>query len=1026
LFVVTPHDYAQDPIAAMLPLEEIPTRRAGRRSLRKGSWRLAETHEVTRNVPIELFRPVDYLNYKPTSGHTLLATDGRAPLLQAARVAKGRVLAAGYNGQNRIREFGYIRAFGHLIPAAIFRKGEYAGPRTALLTYYRQLLVRCVLWAAGRRAPDELTFDGGLKRGLRLSVVCPMDAPKNAELWVRFATPLDLWVKELNVPLTLTLGSNSIDQALPFRLPSGKVKVDVILRSETGVQAFGARVFELASGGAIASLALGRPGYGPGETGRVTVTLDREPERTVRCRLTVQDRHGRVGFATEASLERRQSEMAFETACLLPPWFRAKAELLREDGSTLSVASVDGTLGRRKGELFGRYSFFTWGANDDQLPSAAGVASRAARGPGALALAAKGANSMPYLWPDFRARGKALGGGRKARVPCLHDPAFLQRTRAELGAQARYWRDYQPAAYMLADEVRFSPATYIYFEGCWDRHSLRAFRSWLRAGYGTIEQLNAQWGTEFTTWDSVLPMAAAEIAHSNATNFAAWADFRRFGEVTFAAYLDYCRKVVRGAAPGGLTFLSGTVNPGASNGHDWWRLLKSVDVVGPYRHGVQRELARSFAPYTGCISLPYAAGYGWTGADLHYLMFKAMLDQSAGVHSWTSSLFYHPEGALSRSGKDTAEVDRIFRDGLWDYVRAFKRHTPVAVLYSMPSLRAAYARNELKAFEHAIEGWVALLHDLCIGWRFVAPEQIQAGILSDDSFEALVLPMCRSLSDTERTAISTFIANGGSVITEDYAGQMDEHCTPRDSGLVASLEPKTKGSVVVHTLDTGQYRAIAEHYREAQVGPWQAKARELLSRAGVRPFIEATVDRKSFHGYTALYSLGETQLVIALPSPRMPVGDRATVAMLSSREAHLHLPLARRFLGRSHTAAVSVRKGWPGIVAFVPTEVQAPEITVVPSRVRAGNPVEVRVIPRGQSHVPNAVALCLFDPQGRALTRYSRALVLTERGRQIETIPLALNETPGRYAVRTVDLLTGTKQEASFRVEARGFREKRR
>lgn len=75
---------------------------------------------------------------------------------------------------------------------------------------------------------------------------------------------------------------------------------------------------------------------------------------------------------------------------------------------------------------------------------------------------------------------------------------------------------------------------------CWCDHAAAAFRGWLRARHGSLDALNAAWGTAFwsrryTSWEQVLPPRATQY-HRNPGQTV---DFRRFwaGEIV-AAYCE--------------------------------------------------------------------------------------------------------------------------------------------------------------------------------------------------------------------------------------------------------------------------------------------------------------------------------------------------------------------------------------------------------------------------------------------------------------------------------------------------------
>jgi Beta-galactosidase/Concanavalin A-like lectin/glucanases superfamily len=1019
LVALTPHEFTGQPIAEILPVTK---RGKLRRSPYRGMWKAGEAHPITKNFALKALLPTQYVGYTAAKGKTLLKARRDFPVLQVSQAGKGKVLVGGYCAQNAIGRTDYFRSWGALTPTGISIKGEYAGMKNNVMPSFQMLLVRSILWAAGRKmaATYELAGYDAKARILNLNVMPTVAGPVTAR--IRIGTLLDEWSRSFEVSGTLKKGLNQLPISVPFGLPGGRVKVDVQIMNKSGVLVFGANIIEQPATASITDMILVKPGYRIGEKGEVAMTI--KADANMVCRLTVTDRFGRVTFVGKSPAKTGGFTMTFDTAGLLPPFVRVTAELLRADGSVAAVAVAGGILKREPADVFGKFAFFGWGNAGGRMEMEAGVASFAAKGPGALNSAAAGTNALPYLWKEFHGKMQRLDSDRETRKPCLCDPAFLAQTEKQLGERVRYWKQFMPFAYFLADEVRFSPLTYVYFEGCHHPESLKAFRSWLKERYGDLAGLNKQWGMKFATWDAVKPMTARELQKSRQKNLAPFADFREFGEVTWARYLKKCRNVVRGADSKGLTVLSGTVSPDISNGYDFWRVVQSVDIMNVYRngplsgnksvfrHGPQQELARSYAPYSGTKTLPYAAGYGRKGPELFYRMWGACLNQYTGMNSWGSSFFFLPEGSLTENGRDTAEMNQLFRKGMWDYVRGFKRETPVAVLYSMPSMRAAFALGKRKEFHGNIDGLTALLHDLCIGWKYVAPQQLESGILSKESFRLLILPQTRALSDKEMAAIAAYVKKGGRVLMSSDAGSYDASCTPRGQNLKAMLA-KVRASVVsINDTNMSPYAIYGQYYKQKPLAEWQEKWKKIFRGLGVRPFLtRISVDRKPFHGMSAAYTLGENRLIIALPMPSMIKNDKATMIVQFPGTYNVYLPVDGRFLQESHAVKFPVRKGWAAVTALTKKKVAAPTLKCEASIVKPGGELRYRITPAA-AFAPTAMTVTLSGPDGKALAHYRRAVICSDGKPQTISIKLALNDAPGQYSLEATDMLTGTVRKA--------------
>ena len=154
-----------------------------------------------------------------------------------------------------------------------------------------------------------------------------------------------------------------------------------------------------------------------------------------------------------------------------------------------------------------------------------------------------------------------LASFRPVRPNCFNDPAVRARLRERVADSVRRHAAHAPLAWVLDDELSVTrgvnPIDYCFGEEC-----LRGLREQLRADYGTIEPLNAAWGTRFRDFAEAVPPTTEETRRTNAdrpierTNFAAWNDHREFMRRSFAALVaELVGEIARdgGAGPAGFT-----------------------------------------------------------------------------------------------------------------------------------------------------------------------------------------------------------------------------------------------------------------------------------------------------------------------------------------------------------------------------------------------------------------------------------------------------------------------------------------
>jgi hypothetical protein len=162
---------------------------------------------------------------------------------------------------------------------------------------------------------------------------------------------------------------------------------------------------------------------------------------------------------------------------------------------------------------------------------------------------------------------------------------------------------------------------------------------------------------------------------------------------------------------------------------------------------------------------------------------------------WSPSIV-NPDMTFSRSGRDLGEAFAALRfEGIGRLLMEAERlDDGVAVHYSMPSVHAAgilghhdrdAAETAQTSFPANRDGWVKLLDDLGLSFRFLAAPQVEAGALRGR--RVFVLPYSTALSDREAAEVRRFVEAGGVLLADGATGLFDEHVAWRDAGALDAL-----------------------------------------------------------------------------------------------------------------------------------------------------------------------------------------------------------------------------------------------
>jgi len=321
---------------------------------------------------------------------------------------------------------------------------------------------------------------------------------------------------------------------------------------------------------------------------------------------------------------------------------------------------------------------------------------------------------------------------------------------------------------------------------CFHPDSLREFRVWLKTQYPSLDALNAEWLTDFKDWDAVTPLPFDKV--KGRKSFAPWADHRLFSDyqycvLTWKRFGDEIRKRDPGAivGEGGIT-----AHPLAYGGFNWPLKLSSYQHAIPYGYAeVVAQLARN---YPGFRFSTRWTGYNSPLVNNHYSVWSGLLMGATNTSYWYAHHLIDPDMNISCRGEPMKALLAELNSGLADLLASGKRQLdPVAVLYSQPSVLAAYAWSGRGAdtytlYQVNLKAWIESFQDA--GFQ---PALITEDHIRHTPARVLVLPMAMALSEQAAAAIRDFVHNGGVVIADLMPGVMSAHARPLDKPLLDDL-----------------------------------------------------------------------------------------------------------------------------------------------------------------------------------------------------------------------------------------------
>jgi hypothetical protein len=637
------------------------------------------------------------------------------------------------------------------------------------------------------------------------------------------------------------------------------------------------------------------------------------------------------------------------------------------------------------------------------------------------------------------------------RHPSLTDAEWLKRVHDRLVASARFFSPYRPFFYSLGDETGIAE-----LEAAWDfdlsDQSLVPMRDWLRERYATLDALNRQWGTKFTSWSSVSPMTTDEAMERSDDNFSAWADFKEWMDVCYATALRMGTDAIHSVDREAYVGIGGGQMPGWG-GYDYSRITQSLTAIEPYDIGNNIEIIRSLNPKMAVLTTAFAHG-PWEKQRVWY----ELLHGGRGLILWDDkSEYVDKNGQVEERGREAESQYNELRKGIGALLINSRRQSDrIAIHYSQPSLRVewllesrprggAWATRSAKAertdnnFLRLRESWCRLIEDNGLQYNFVSYGQLEQGELLRGGYRVMILPHSSALSALEAAAIHEFVAQGGTLIADGDPGAFDEHGRRlQQSQLTDLFASSPESSAAEHAFGRGKTvylkADVLDYHRDRVVGKG-SETRDLVAKifhgAGLQPAFQVTDEQgRPVSGVeTHSFRNGAVTIVGLLNNPDLRIDElgppefRSNEHFAQRRSLRLHLPeplpvydvRGGKSLGKQGQLAVDLDPYEPAIYAVSPKPL--PEIKIAaPSRMKRGETGRVGI---SVAEISPASMLILHvevrNPAGQVV-RYYSGNVRAPECRAAWELPFAFNDTEGSWKIEVRDVLSGTIRTAEIDV----------
>ena len=453
-------------------------------------------------------------------------------------------------------------------------------------------------------------------------------------------------------------------------------------------------------------------------------------------------------------------------------------------------------------------------------------------------------------------------------------------------------------------------------------------------------------------------------------SYAAWADHRRFMELTFCETIDRVEKILHEKLPEVPLDMSGTMPPNGWTGMDMWLISKNIGEPAAYAEGYLGDLVRSFGrpfvkPWTGYSAPPKKVAFlPWDYA------FRFL---DTGMYFWTCFNFLLPDYSPTPTAVQYGKTGEELRRGTARLLRSLESRHEVLIHYSYASIHAAQIERRYDGFMKCDQGWRRKLQLRSIPYRYVAYAEIEDGALDRTAAKMLILPQSAAISDKEAVAIRRFAERGGVVVGDEETGRLDQHCALRSSSVLRDVIKK-----------------------DVDFGPGDDD--------GVTPYPLFPRDGAEgrYWGFTRAMDAeeGEAERTVRMDGPMFVYDLRA-----------------KKLIGKVASFKVSMRASGAKFFAALPYEVGP--LAAVASATPPGGVVKLDVkagVP-AWSKACHPVIVDVYSPDGKRSRLYS-GVCDAKGGRCSFEFRTALNDLQGTWRVAVTDYITGETVYAAFEMRS--------
>jgi beta-galactosidase GanA len=530
---------------------------------------------------------------------------------------------------------------------------------------------------------------------------------------------------------------------------------------------------------------------------------------------------------------------------------------------------------------------------------------------------------------------------------------------------------------------------------CYCEHTVRRYREWLRAKYGSLEKLNEVWAAYYRDWSEVRPIRTGIFERAQVF----WVDWREFMLWNIAEFQGLKADAARRADPAHpiTAHMGGWGGSYVYGSSDEYQIGRHFDVLSLslFPYWIESGHGWYEASLAGlCLDGVRSAGNSkpmWIeelqgGPSINGLVYRSTFPRSQDIRLWVwqsvahgaTGIFYwnwRPEttgieaGGFGLVNGDGSLTDRAMAAGevceqLQRHARLIRAARParaqVGIVHNPRTSIHAYGDGDEGMYIASVRGIYRALWRANLPVDILAPEQLLNGDLS--RYRILYLPFAYTISPAEGARLKSYVASGGTLFAEMWCGFKDDR-------------------TFVYETVPGAGLAEVFHCREVQVNPRNRAALKVAMKHEAVPLVPVGAEIPVYKWQEQLATLGGAEALAKFDdgSPAIITGTFG-----KGKTLYVATPVARSY---DQSLDANIFKLLAGAASWAGVE---PPVAV--QREPQDAPAEARVLESGDGR---RLVIALNHSETKAAVRLT---------------------LPTRHPMSISDLITG-EQVASVRQE---------